>query len=154
MAIDREEELQKLAALTLAPLVEIAWADGHVTAGERAGVMQAAEAMGLGQHTDFCRTTLMRWLHEPPPTEALERWRKKLAPTLAEGLTRAARRSGPRIREEARKIAKMDERSFIDGTSLEPDAGITPEEQRVLDDLDAALAVLIADPAGLPQDDR
>lgn len=146
MTIDREEELEKLAALTLAPLVEIAWADGRVTAAEREGVMQAAKALGLGQHTDFCRTTLMRWLHERPPTEALQHWREKLGPTLAEGLTRAARRGDGRLRAEARKIARMDQLSFSEGGSLDATLGITPEEQRVLDDLEAALDSIRAQP--------
>ena len=70
-----QEEIEKIAALTLAPLVEVAWADGVVTPGERDAVLKAAKALGLGQRSEFCRSTLLRWLHQPPPTEALEAWR-------------------------------------------------------------------------------
>ena len=77
----RQEEIERLAALALAPLVEVAWADGSVTEAERQGVLEAAKAIGVEQHGEFARTTLRRWLHESPPTEALEAWRALLAPT-------------------------------------------------------------------------
>jgi hypothetical protein len=138
----RQEEIEKLAALALAPLVEIAWADGHVTPGERQGVLDAARSLGLGQYSDFCRMTLRRWLHEPPPTDALERWRQLLAATLATTDSRMARTSERGLLEEARKIAKMDERSFLEGGNFDSQTGITPDEQRVLDELQTALRAL------------
>ncbi len=138
----RQEEIEKIAALALGSLVEVAWADGHVTPGERAAVMESAKALGLDQHSEFCRTTLRRWLHEPPPTAALEQWRRLLAPTLREGKSRIARKSARRLLEEANKVAKMDERPFDAGSSLDKNAGITAEEQRVLDELKAVLEEL------------
>ncbi len=136
----RQEEIERLAALALAPLVEIAWADGHVTPAERQAVIEAAKLIGLDRSSEFCRSTLLRWLHDAPPTEALENWRRVLAPTLAEADSRTARKSEARLLDEARRVAKMDERSFIEGGPLDARAGITPEEQRVLDELSAALA--------------
>ena len=138
----RQEETEKLAALTLAPLVEVAWADGRITEGERQGVLEAANSMGLDQHSEFCRSTLRRWLHEAPPTEALERWRRLLAPTLEKSEARAARKIESRLLDEARRIAKMDERPFEPGASLDAAAGISEEEQRVLDELAEALSRL------------
>ncbi len=138
----RQEEIEKLAALSLAPLVEVAWADGRITDGERQGVLEAANSMGLDRHSDFCRSTLLRWLHEAPPTEALERWRRLLAPTLEKSEARAARKFESRLLDEARRIAKMDERPFEPGASLDAAAGITEEEQRVLDELAEALLPL------------
>ncbi len=41
----RQEEIDKLDALSLAPLVELAWADGRITEGERQGVLEAAKSM-------------------------------------------------------------------------------------------------------------
>lgn len=134
----RQDEIEKLAALTLAPLVEVAWADGRVTMAERQGVLQAAQEIGLSQHTEFCRTTLMRWLHASPPTEALERWRRLLAPVLTASESRTARKSARRLLDEAEKIARTDERSYIEGGPIL--SGITESEQRVLDELAAALA--------------
>ncbi len=138
----RQEEIEKLAALSLAPLVEVAWADGRITEGERQGVLEAANSMGLDQHSEFCRSTLRRWLHEAPPTEALEQWRRRLAPALEMSEARAARRIESRLLDEARRIAKMDERPFELGASLGAAAGITEEEQRVLDELAETLSPL------------
>ncbi|MFK7896953.1 MAG: hypothetical protein AB8G23_14005 [Myxococcota bacterium] len=138
----RQDEIEKLAALALAPLVEVAWADGQVTPAERQGVLEAAKRIGVDQHTEFCRSTLRRWLHESPPTEALERWRAMLAATLEESTSRAAKKSETRLLEEARRIAKMDERPFEPGSSVDASAGITEAEQRILDDLAAALGEL------------
>ncbi len=138
----RQEEIEKLAALALAPLVEVAWADGQVTPAERQGVLEAARRIGVDQHTEFCRSTLRRWLFEAPPTEALDRWRELLAETIEGSSLRAARKSESRLLEEARRIAKMDERPFEPGASLDASAGITEEEQRILDDLAAALGGL------------
>ncbi len=135
----RREEIEKLAALALAPLVEVAWADGHVTPAERQGVLEAAKLIGVDQHSEFCRSTLRRWLHEAPPTEALDAWRRLLAPTLADSESRSARKSQDRLLSEARKIAKMDERPFEEGASLDARAGITQSEQSVLDELASAL---------------
>ncbi|MEM9176409.1 MAG: hypothetical protein AAGC67_14365, partial [Myxococcota bacterium] len=136
----RQEEIERLAALALAPLVEVAWADGAVTEAERKGVMEAAKAIGVEQHGEFARTTLRRWLYESPPTEALEAWRAMLAPTLSESQARSARKTERKLLDEAHRIAKMDERPFEAGASIDARAGITDEEQRVLDELAAAIA--------------
>jgi len=138
----RQEEIEKIAALALGPLVEVAWADGQVTPGERAGVLEAARALGLDQRSEFCRSTLRRWLTERPPTEALVEWRRLLASTLAGSDTRPARKSERRLLDEAIRIAKMDERPFDEGASFSAGAGITAEEQAVLDELAAALQSL------------
>ena len=138
----RQEEIEKIAALALGPLVEVAWADGHVTPGERAGVLEAARSLGLDQRSEFCRSTLRRWLTEPPPTEALVEWRRLLASTLAGSDTRPARKSERQLLDEAITIAKMDERPFDEGASVSAGAGITAEEQAVLDELAAALQKL------------
>ena len=135
----RQEEIEKIAALALGSLVEVAWADGHVTPGERAGVLEAARALGLDQRSEFCRSTLKRWLTERPPTEALQEWRLLLAPTLTESGSRPARKVERRLLEEATTIAKMDERPFDEGASVSASVGITEEEQEVLDELAAAL---------------
>ena len=134
----RQEEIEKIAALALGSLVEIAWADGHVTPGERKGVLEAARALGLDQRSEFCRSTLKRWLTERPPTEALQEWRRLLAPTLAASGSRPARKVERRLLDEATTIAKMDERPFDEGASVAASNGITEEEQAVLDELAAA----------------
>lgn len=136
----RQEEIETLAALVLAPLVEVAWADREITPGERQGVLESAKRLGVDQYSEFCRSTLRRWLHERPPAEVLEDWRRSLGPSLAASETRIARKCERRLLEEARRIAKMDERPFEAGASLDAQAGITDSEQAVLDALESALA--------------
>ena len=135
----RQEEIEKIAELALCPLVEVAWADGHITPGERAGVLEAAKALGLDQRSKFCRSTLQRWLTERPPSEALVEWRRLLTPTLAASDSRPARKCERRLLDEAITIAKMDERPFDEDSAVAGNTGITEEEQAVLDDLAAAL---------------
>lgn len=131
----KREEIERLAGLALAPLVEIAWADGRVTDAERRAVLEAARLFGLRQSTEFCRSTLLRWLHEEPPSEALDAWRQLLAPTLGEADSRSARQSERALLDEAHRVAKMDERSFVEGESFDARSGISDEEKRVLDEL-------------------
>jgi len=138
----RAEEIEEIAALALAPLVEVAWADGHVTPGERAAIFESAKLLGLDQRSRFCKSTLKRWLHEKPPIEELGRWRQALAPALEVGESRPSRKIARRLLDEAIGIAKMDERPFEEGASLDPSAGITAEEKRVLDALQAVLESL------------
>ncbi len=134
-----QDEIEKLAALVLAPLVEVAWADGHVTPAEREGVMAAARALGLDQRSEFCRSSLLRWLHEGPPEKAREDWRRLLAQMLATSQSRPALKARKRLLREAVKIAKMDEPPFEEGASVDAQAGISEEERRVLDELASAL---------------
>ena len=134
-----QEEIERLAALALAPLVEVAWADGVVTPGERDRVMKAAKALGLSQRSEFCRSTLMRWLYDGPPTQALEQWRRLLRPMLIESGSRPARKVKHRLLREAVEIAKTDGLAFDEGPAIDERAGITEEEQRVLDELAAVL---------------
>lgn len=136
----RQQEIELIAALAMGPLVELAWADGQVTPGEHAAVLEAARTLGLDQRSMFCRSTLKRWLHVKPDAEELERWRNELAPALSSAESRPARKIARRLLGEAERIAKMDERPFDEGATLGPSAGITDEERRVLDDLAAALA--------------
>jgi hypothetical protein len=131
----RREEIERLAGLALAPLVEVAWADGRVSAAERQAVLEAARLFGLRQSTEFCRSTLLRWLHEEPPSEALRAWRRLLAPALGDGESRSARQSERALLDEAYRVAKMDERSFVEGEAFDARSGITDEEQRILDEL-------------------
>ena len=131
----RQEEIETIAELAMAPLVEVAWADGAVTPGERAAVLEATRTLGLEQRSEFCKSTLRRWLDERPPSEAFERWRRLLGPTLAASETRPAQKVVRRLAGEALRIAKMDERPFDVGASVDAGAGVTAEEQIVIDEL-------------------
>jgi len=65
---------ETVAALTLTPLVEVAWADGRVDKKERAAVLAAAEQYGLDRQ-DVSYLLLEGRLAERPGPELLETWK-------------------------------------------------------------------------------
>lgn len=70
-----------LHALSLVPLVTVAWADGHVTDSERAAVLKAAHEQGVkdGSHG---HELLDAWLSSKPTGDLFESW-KAYASALA-----------------------------------------------------------------------
>ena len=61
-----------LAALSLVPLVEVAWADGTVDESERSAILSAAEDSGLSSES---AALLDGWLIIPPRGEVLLAWK-------------------------------------------------------------------------------
>jgi hypothetical protein len=74
--VDLGLNAKTVAALTLAPLVEVAWAspDG-VSKKERAAILQAAEAQGVTDGTP-AHTILEDWLTHRPGPELLQAWKE------------------------------------------------------------------------------
>lgn len=79
---------ETLAAVSLVPLVEVAWADGKVQDKEHAAVLTAAEHAGI-QREDDAFALLDDWLNHRPPPEMLEAW-KQYVVALCEALDDAA----------------------------------------------------------------
>ncbi|MBN1128580.1 MAG: hypothetical protein JXA71_06315 [Chitinispirillaceae bacterium] len=64
---------ETLAPLSVIPLIEVAWADGSVTAEEEAAVLKAAGEKGLsGGGIEF--KLLEEWLEHKPPKKLLDAW--------------------------------------------------------------------------------
>jgi len=62
-----------LASLAVVPLLEVAWADGHVDDRERAAVLAGAAGSGFGALTvDY--SLLEEWLRRRPPPKLLSAW--------------------------------------------------------------------------------
>ena len=64
---------ETLAALSAIPLVEVAWADGHVDQKERRVVLDFAKAQGMAEGS-VARELLERWLEQRPPESLLVAW--------------------------------------------------------------------------------
>jgi hypothetical protein len=64
-----------LAALTLIPLVEVAWADGAVSADEREAVLKAAAENGVKQGS-ASHDLLARWLADRPDVRVIASWKE------------------------------------------------------------------------------
>jgi hypothetical protein len=64
---------ETLVSLSLVPLVEIAWADGHVDAREKSAILKAVDqlrkALGIMNHG-----LLEQWLKQRPSPQLLEAW--------------------------------------------------------------------------------
>lgn len=64
---------QTITALSLVPLVTVAWADGSVQDNERASILQAAHGKNL-EAGSAGHTLLESWLTTPPGPKLLEAW--------------------------------------------------------------------------------
>lgn len=75
-----------IAALSLVPLIAVAWADGEIQDNERTAILQGAHGKGLEQGTDGYEL-LQTWLKKKPSTELFSAWEgyiKALASQLNE----------------------------------------------------------------------
>jgi hypothetical protein len=62
-----------IAALSLVPLIEVAWADGEIQDNERTAILQGAHGKGLEKGTDGDQL-LQAWLAKQPSNELIEAW--------------------------------------------------------------------------------
>jgi hypothetical protein len=62
-----------IAALSLVPLIEVAWADGEIQDNERTAILQGAHGKGLEQGTDGYEL-LQSWLKKRPDAGLYEAW--------------------------------------------------------------------------------
>lgn len=131
--LDLGLEAQTLAALSLVPLVRVAWADGNVDDKERAAVLRAAKDGGVAPGSAGY-AMLEKWLSrgaEPALMKAWAEFAKTLASRLHGG-DREALAAG--IVDKARIIAEAS------GGFLGMGNKVSKEEQAVLDDLKKAFA--------------
>jgi hypothetical protein len=62
-----------IAALSLVPLIQVAWADGEIQDNERTAILQGAHGKGLEKGTDGYEL-LQAWLAKQPSDELIEAW--------------------------------------------------------------------------------
>lgn len=91
--LDRLEELEvsaeTLAALSLVPLIAVAWADGNLDIKERQAVLDAAARKGLdAEHPGH--QLLQQWLQRKPDAQLLAVWKGYVA-TLSQTLGQSAK---------------------------------------------------------------
>ena len=93
--LDRMDELdvgaETLAALSLVPLIAVAWADGNIDQKEREAVLAAAEQKGMEKdHPGY--QLLQGWLNRKPDPKLLDVW-KSYVSTLSQSLSEPAKNS-------------------------------------------------------------
>jgi hypothetical protein len=121
--------VQSLAALSVIPLVEVAWADGELDDRERKAVLKAADEAGI-PHDGPGYKLLQEWLADKPPAQLLSAW-KDYIEAMAETL-------------QPEDYAKVRDNLLTRAKQVAQSAGgflgigkISDAEQRKLDDLEA-----------------
>jgi plasmid stability protein len=123
-------EADTLAAVSLVPLIEVAWSDGHLHEKEQIAILEAAKQSGLRQNA---YDLLKHWLQQKPADELLNAWKVYVA-----ALSKSA---GAEVREKlkadvlgrARRVAEAAGGILRIGS-------ISASEKAVLDSLEDAFA--------------
>ncbi len=120
-----------VAALAMAPLVAVAWADGTVQDNERRAVLAAAAANGIVEKT-AAFAVLEAWLKHRPPKKLMVAWKHYCA-GICEALSPADRSAlKAALLERARSVAEAA------GSFLGLTTKVSPAERDVLAQLSAA----------------
>lgn len=120
-----------LSALTLIPLIDVAWADGEMDARERESVLAAAVATGTEPGSTSYRL-LEIWMQEQPPPDLTNTWQLFIQ-SLAEKLSEdESSRLAKNLLGRARDVAAAA------GSSLDRAPHISPEEEACLTALASA----------------
>jgi hypothetical protein len=120
-----------LAALTLAPLVLVAWADGAVSAAEREAVLRHGTEAGMPRG-GAGMAMLESWLQAPPPPALEAAWLAYAGALAAQMAPEARMALAIHLLEKARAVARAS------GGLLGLLERIAPEEQTVLDRMETA----------------
>jgi len=121
---------ETVAALSVVPLVQVAWAYGKVQPEERKAILEAAEERGIVIGTP-CHDLLESWLSSRPGPELMDAW-KRYARELHDNLDAAANNELKfRLIDRARGIAEAS--GGIMGMLK-----VSKEEQAVIDELQHA----------------
>ena len=116
------------AAVSLLPLVEVAWADGGVEEKERRAILTAAEANGITKGSASWGL-LERWLETRPDSGYLEAWGASMV-ELCSRLDPSERAAMKReILDRATRVAESA------GGFLGLGSKLSAQEQRILDEL-------------------
>ena len=123
-----------LAAMTLVPLVEVAWADGKMDAKERAAILKGAESEGVERATPAF-ALLEDWLANRPPPRLLSAWRDYIAALCDEMLPEDRKQLKREVLSRARIVAEAA------GGFLGIGGKISREEEQVYEILETAFKV-------------
>lgn len=122
---------EALVAVGLVPLIEVAWADHAMDAGERDAIVEAAREAGVTRESPAAGL-LFAWLERRPGVELLEAWKAYAAALVSELGADDAAAVRNDVLERARGVAEATG-GFLGLGS------VSREERRVLEELAAAL---------------
>lgn len=123
---------ETVAALSMVPLVVVAWADGSIDERERAAILSGATEAGIDKDGPGYEV-LGQWLRQPPPPGLLAAWTAYIG-AVAGTLDHAARRTlRDDLLDRARRVAEAA------GGVLGIGRKVSPAEDAALKRLEAAL---------------
>jgi len=94
-----------LAALTLIPLIEVAWADGKMDAKEREAVLSGAESTGIERESPS-HGLLRIWIEDQPAPDLVDAWREFIGTLCREFSDEQRTHLERNILDRARKVAE------------------------------------------------
>jgi hypothetical protein len=122
---------ETLAALTMIPIVEVAWADGEMDQRERDAILVGAESVGIEPGSPS-HGLLRIWTEDAPAPDLVGAWRDFIKALHAELEDHERERLRDKLLARARSVAEAA------GGILGVDA-VSPEEAKVLETLDRVL---------------
>ena len=134
LLVDLGVRAETIAALTLIPLVEVAWADGKLDEPERRAILAGAAEAGISA-SHPSRDLFAGWLSQRPDPRLLEVWTQYVH-AIAERLDSAKRNEvRERLLTRARRVAEAA------GGFLGMGRKVSPEEEKTLQVLARAFDV-------------
>jgi hypothetical protein len=125
---------ETLASLSIVPLIEVAWADGHIDEKEKKAILSAVEKKGLLNQGDVNYDIVKQWMTHRPAPDLLTAWIHYIQ-GLCEQLSGEEKRSlQSEIMGNARAVAESS--GGILGTGIGDT--ISKAEKEMLAKLDAA----------------
>lgn len=118
-------------AISLLPLVEVAWADREVSAAEREKILEAAVEQGVKAGSD-ARALLEDWLESRPPRKLRDAWKAYLGAVKESLGSTELQAFHDDTLERAREVARATNSLLGFGRK------ISDAEAAVLDELDSA----------------
>ena len=130
--IELDVSAETVAALSLVPLVVVAWADGVIQKKERAATLKAAEETGI-QPYDTAFQLLETWLESRPGPDLLDTWKEYVGAFRGSAHDQVTHILREEIMGRAKAVAEAAGGFLGMGT-------VSPEEKKVLEDLEQAFA--------------
>lgn len=122
---------ETIAAVAIAPLVVVAWADGKLDEREKQAILSASETEGIAPHT-LSYELLQDWLNSPPNDVLLSAWKDYVRAARQKLSSQALEALKTDVLGRARKVAHAS--GGILGL-----AKISAAEEQVLRDLERTL---------------
>jgi hypothetical protein len=126
---------ETLAALSLVPLAEVAWADGAIHAKERSAILLAAEEAGLDKGTEG-HQLLEAWLEQQPDQNLLAAWRSYVSAISKTLDSEAKKRLKDALVGRARSVAEAAGGFLSSGLGKK----VSSAEQAMLAELEQAFS--------------